>query len=97
MMNIRSKIIAASATLLLASTAVAFAQNPGMKSPPFYPSMIQGTPQNQSFAFRHTANHAEFANRVQRPGNEQEADSVQDSHSMVQMGERNQNSPYSRG
>lgn len=96
MMKIYSKLFAGSAMLFLASGATAFAQNPGMKSPPFYPSMIQGTPANQSFAFNHTADHAPFTNPVPAAENVREADNARSDHSVVQAGQRNQSSPYSR-
>jgi hypothetical protein len=81
-MKTTSKALAVAAISLLA-TASAFAQNPGMKSPPFYPSMTQGTPNSPVFASHQAA------------GNDQQADRARTSHSVVQMGERNRNSPYS--
>ncbi len=83
-MKTASKLCAMT-TILVLATGSAFAENPGMKSPPFYPSMTQGTPHSITFAFR------------QAPRTGRQADRAQASHSVVQMGERGQNSPYSNG
>ena len=82
MMKTTSKAFAVAAITLLA-TGSAFAQNPGMKSPPFYPSMTQGAPHGPAFVSRQAA------------GNSQQADRALTSHSVLQMGERTHNTPYS--